>query len=151
MFASCLFEHCTWLIVFLLLVCLVWVDLGDEFSNEDPVEFSYEDQVNYDNFAGKMIIPSKPLLSLLARCSLFCYAYATIPTTCLSCLPNCHVKPLTHHVLANRWLAMLPLCLAPLIALLVVGEDWRLFLVGTLFIVGISPYYIVILLHRYNW
>ena len=52
--------------------------------------------------SGKMIIPSKSLLSLLARCSLFCYAYATMPTTCLSCLPNCHVKPLTHHVLANR-------------------------------------------------
>ena len=78
------------------------------------------------------------LLSLLARCSLFCYAYATMPTTCLSCLPNCHVKPLTHHVLANRCLAMLPLCSAPLIALLVAGEDWRSFLVGTLFIVGIS-------------
>ena len=28
---------------------------------------------------------------------------------------------------------MLPLCSAPLIALLVAGEDWRLFLVGTLF------------------
>ena len=51
----------------------------------------------------------------------------------LSSLPNCHVKPLTHHVLANRWLAILPLCLAPLIALLVAGEDWRPFLVGTLF------------------
>ena len=38
-------------------------------------------------------------------------------------LPNCHVKPLTHHVLANCCLAMLPLCSAPLIALLVAGED----------------------------
>ena len=97
-----LFEHCTWLIVFLLLVCLVWVEPGDKFANEEPVEFAYEDQVNSDNFAGKMIIPSKSLLSLLARCSLFCYAYATMPTTCLSCLPNYHVKHLTHHVLANR-------------------------------------------------
>ena len=60
-----LFEHCTWLIVFLLLVCLVWVEPGDEFTNEEPVEFAYEDQVNSDNFAGKMIIPSKSLLSLL--------------------------------------------------------------------------------------
>ena len=93
-----LFEHCTWLIVFRLLVVLVWVEPGDEFVYEEPVEFAYEDQVNSDNFAGKMIIPSKSLLSLLARCSLFCYAYAMIPTTCLSCLPNCHVKPLTHHV-----------------------------------------------------
>ena len=124
-----LFELCTWLIVSLLLVCLVWVVPGDEFANEEPVEFAFEDPVNSDNCAGKMIIPSKSLLSLLASCSLFCYAYATMPTTCLSCLPNCHVKPLTHHVLANRCLAMLPLCSAPLIALLVAGEDWRPFLV----------------------
>ena len=72
--------------------------------------------------SGKMTIPSKSLLSLLARCSLFCYAYAAIPTTCLSCLPYCWTKPLNHLVLANRCLAMLPLCSAPLIALLVAGE-----------------------------
>ena len=39
--------------------------------------------------SGKMTIPSKSLLSLLASCSLFCYVYAAIPTTCLSCLPYC--------------------------------------------------------------
>ena len=39
--------------------------------------------------SGKMIIPSKSLLSLLSSCSLFCYAYAAIPTTYLSCLPYC--------------------------------------------------------------
>ena len=60
-----LLELCTWLIVFLLLVCLAWVEPGDEFANEEPFEFAYEDQVNSDNFAGKMIIPSKSLLSLL--------------------------------------------------------------------------------------
>ena len=60
-----LFELCTWLIVFLFLVCLVWVEPGDEFTNEEPVEFAFEDPVNSDNFAGKMIIPSKSLLSLL--------------------------------------------------------------------------------------
>ena len=38
-----LFEHCTWLIVFRLLVVLVWVEPGDEFMNEEPVEFAYED------------------------------------------------------------------------------------------------------------
>ena len=80
--------------------------------------------------SGKMTIPSKSLLSLLARCSLYCYAHATIPITCLPCLPYCHVKPLTHLVLANRCLSMLPLCSAPLIALLVAGEDWSLFHVG---------------------
>ena len=96
-----LFELCTWLIVFLLLVCLFWIEPGDEFANEEPVEYAFEDQGNSENFAGKMTIPSKSLLSLLARCSLFCYAYAMMPTTCLSCLPNCH-EPLTRHVLANR-------------------------------------------------
>ena len=39
--------------------------------------------------SGKMTIPSKSILSLHASCSLFCYAYAAIPTTCLSCLPYC--------------------------------------------------------------
>ena len=59
------FDPCTWLIVFRLLVCLVWVESGDEFANEEPIEFAFEDPVNSDNFAGKMIIPSKSLLSLL--------------------------------------------------------------------------------------
>ena len=114
---------------------------------EVPVEYAFEDQafVYWENFPGKMTIPSKSLLSLLASCSLFCYAYAAIPTTLLPCLPNCHVKPLTHHVLANRCLAMLSLRSAPLIALLVASEDWRSFLVGTLLIDGISQYYIVYL------
>ena len=55
---------CPWLIVSLLLVCL-WVEPGDEFTTEEPVEFACEDPVNSDNCAGKMIIPSKSLLSLL--------------------------------------------------------------------------------------
>ena len=61
-----LLEHGTWLIVLLLPVVLVWVELGDEFVNEEPVEFAYEDQGNSENFAGKMTIPSESLLSLLA-------------------------------------------------------------------------------------
>ena len=76
-----LFVHGTWLIVFLLLVVLAWVDPGVEYVNKEPVEYAYEDQDNSENFGGKMTIPSKSVLSLLARCSLFCYAYATIPTT----------------------------------------------------------------------
>ena len=60
-----LFDPCTWLIVFLLLVCLVWLEPGDEFANEEPIEFAVEDPVNSDNCEGKMIIPSKSLLSLL--------------------------------------------------------------------------------------
>ena len=55
-----------------LLVLLFWVEPGDEFVNEEPVEYAYEDQAfdNFENFAGKMTIPSKSLLSLLASCSL---------------------------------------------------------------------------------
>ena len=39
----------------------------DEFVNEEPVEYAYEDQAfdNSENLAGKMTIPSKSLLSLL--------------------------------------------------------------------------------------
>ena len=111
--------------VSLLLIVLAWVEPGDEYVIEEPVEYTYEDQAfdNSENLAGKMTIPSKSLLSLLASCSLFCYA--AIPTTCLSCLPYFHVKPLTHLVLANCCLAMLPLRSAPLIALFLVvaGED----------------------------
>ena len=63
-----------------LVACLsCWVEPGDEFTNEEPVEFAFEDPVNSDSFAGKMIIPSKSLLSLLATCSFYCYV--AIPTT----------------------------------------------------------------------
>ena len=46
---------------------LLWVESGDEYVNEDPVENAYEDQAydNSENLAGKMTIPSKSLLSLL--------------------------------------------------------------------------------------
>ena len=66
-----------------------------------------------------------------ARCSLFCYAYAMMPATCLSCLPNCHVKSLTHLVLANRWLAMLPLLLSPSYSVASCRWRWSFFHVGT--------------------
>ena len=74
-----------------MLVFLICVEPGDKYVIEEPVEYAYEDQanVNSENFGGKMTIPSKSLLSLLGRFSLFCYAYATIPTTCLSCLLYC--------------------------------------------------------------
>ena len=50
-----------------MLVFLMWVELGDEFVNEEPVEYAYEDQAfnNSENLAGKMTVPSKSLLSLL--------------------------------------------------------------------------------------
>ena len=116
-----------------------------------PFDFFLDSFFFLARFQARWPYPRNHFLSLLARCSLFCYAYATMPTTCLSCLPNCHVKPLTHLVPANHWLAKLLLCSAPLIALLVASEDWRSFLVGTLFTIGISLYYLVILMHLYTW
>ena len=52
--------------------------------------------------SGKMIIPSKSLLSLLARllALLLCQCYDAY--LLLVSLPICHVEPLTHLVLANR-------------------------------------------------
>ena len=81
--------------------------------------------------SSKMTIPSKSLLSLLASCSLFCYSYAAIPTTCLSCLLYCWAKPLTHFVLANCCLAMLPLLLSPSYSVASCRWSWSLFHVGT--------------------
>ena len=51
-----------------LLVFLLRVDLRDEYVIKEPVEYANEDQafVNSENFAGKMTIPSKSLISLLA-------------------------------------------------------------------------------------
>ena len=73
--------HCDWLLV-LLLVFLLWVEPGDEYVNEEPVEYANKDQAfdNSENIAGKMTIPSISLLSLLASCSF--YRYVTLPTTC---------------------------------------------------------------------
>ena len=71
------------------------------------------------------------LTTIIAMLVASFYRYAALPIFCSSSLPNCH-EPLTFDTfLANRCLAMLPLCSAPLIALLVAGEDWSWFLVGT--------------------
>ena len=50
-----------------LLVFLLRVESGDEYVNEEPVEYANEDQAldNSENFVGKMTIPSISLLSLL--------------------------------------------------------------------------------------
>ena len=69
-----------------LLVFVLWVEPGDEFVNEELVEFAYEDQGNSENFAGKMTIPSKSFLSLLA--SIRSFAYVTPACLCLPCLPT---------------------------------------------------------------
>ena len=50
-----------------MLVFLPWVEPGDEYVNEEPVEYANEDKAfdNSENLAGKMTIPSISLLSLL--------------------------------------------------------------------------------------
>ena len=75
MYCIMLLVHFPWLIVVPLLVFLFWVEPGDEFVNEEPVEYAYEDQVfdNSENLAGKMTTPSKSLLSLL------CYLFVLLP------------------------------------------------------------------------
>ena len=61
--------------------------------------------------SGKMTIPSKSLLSLLASCSL--YRYAALPTTCYIRPPILPCQASNHPFLANRCLAKLPLLLSP--------------------------------------
>ena len=61
--------------------------------------------------SGKMIIPSKSVLSLLASCLLYCYA--ALPTTCYIMPPILPCQASNPPFLANRCLAMLPLLLSP--------------------------------------
>ena len=78
-----LLAHCTVVdCCFPLLVFLLWVEPGDDYVIEEPVEYAYEDQAfdNSENFVGKMTIPLKSLLSFLASCSF--YRYVALPTTC---------------------------------------------------------------------
>ena len=51
------------------------------------------------------------------------FCYAAIPTTCYIMPPILPCQASNPPFLANRCLAMLPLCSTPLIALLVAGED----------------------------
>ena len=83
-----------------------------------------------------MTIPSKSLLSLLARCSLYCYAYASIPTTCFimppifpcqASNPPCPSKPLFGYVTS---------LLSPSYSVVSCRWRWSLFLVGTWLLLG---------------
>ena len=95
-----------------LLVFFLWVEPGDEFMNEEPIEYAYEDEAfdNSENLAGKMTIPSKSLLSLLASTrsftmlALHAFVYHAYLLPC---------QTSNHPVLANRCLAMSPLLLSP--------------------------------------
>ena len=126
-----LLVHCTVIDCVPLLVFLLWVEPGDECVIEEPVEYAYEDQafVNSENFAGKMTIPSKSLLSLIGSCSLYCYA--AIPTTCYIMPPILPCQASNPPFLANCCLAMLPLLLSSSYSVASCRWSWSLFHVGT--------------------
>ena len=80
------------------------------------------------------------LTTIIAMLVVSFYRYAALPITCLSSHPKLPwTSNLWHLSYANHWLAMLPLCSAPLIALLVAGEveDWSMV---DRILVGISQY-----------
>ena len=128
--ASCCLCIAPWFIVVPLLLFLLWVEPGDEYVHEEPVEYANEDQAfdNSENFAGKMTIPSISLLSLLA--STRSIAMLALPATVYhaSLLP-CQTSH--HPVLANRCLSMSPLLLSPFYSVVSCRWRWSLFLVGT--------------------
>ena len=120
MFCIMLLVHFSLLIVVPLLVFLSWVEPGDEFVNEEPVEYAYEDQAfdNSENLAGKMTTPRNHFYLCFASCSLCCHAAYHL----LYHVSHFAMSAPNHPFLANRCLAKLPLLLSPLIALLVAGE-----------------------------
>ena len=79
MFCIILLAHCIVIYYGSLLVFLLWVEPRDEYVHEDPVENAYEDPAfdSSENLAGKMTIPSKSFLSLLA--SIRSFALLALP------------------------------------------------------------------------
>ena len=74
--------------------------------------------------SGKMTIPSKSLLSLLASCSLYCYV--ALPTTFYIIPPILPCQASNPPFLANRCVAMLPLLLSPSYSVVSCRWSWRL-------------------------
>ena len=149
-FASCCLRIAPWLIVIFFVCVLALGRVGRRVRDRGSFEYAYEDQafVNSENFVVKMTIPSKSLLSLLASCSLYCYA--AIPTTCYIMPPILPCQASNLPFLANRCLAMLPLCSAPLILLLVAGEDEVCSLLEHGYCWDITIY-LIYLMHLYTW
>ena len=89
--------------------------------------------------SGKMTV-TLDLTTIIAMLVASFYRFAALPITCSSSLPKLPCQPLTFSpFLANRCLAMLPLCSAPLIALLVAGEVEDCSMVDSIMF-GISQY-----------
>ena len=92
--------------------------------------------------SGKMTIPSKSLLSLLASCSIYCYD--AIPTTCYIMPPilPCQSKLLFGYVTA---------LLSPSYSVASCRWRWSLFHVGTWLLLGYHYYILFNLMHLYTW
>ena len=89
--------------------------------------------------SGKMTA-TLDLTTIIAMLVASFYRYAALPIFCSSSLPKLPwTSNLWHPSYANRCLAMLPLCSAPLIALLVAGEVGDCSMVDRI-LVGISQY-----------
>ena len=94
MFCIMLLVHFS-LLWFRLFLFLSWVEPGGEFVNEEPVEYTYEDQAfdNSENLAGKMTTPRNHFYLCYASCSLYCHArYLSLAISCLLFQP---CQPLT--------------------------------------------------------
>ena len=89
--------------------------------------------------SGKMTA-TLDLTTIIAMLFASFYRFAALPIICLSSHPLLPwTSNLWHLTYANHWLAMLPLCSAPLIALLVAGEVEDCSMVDRI-LVGISQY-----------
>ena len=96
-----------------LFVFLLWVESGDEFVNEVPVEYVHEEQafVPTKDISDKMIV-TPDITSIFAMLVVRSIAMLHYLSLAISCLPFCHVSP-NNPFLANRCLAKLPLLLSP--------------------------------------
>ena len=142
-FSIMLFVHCTWLIVSPF-ACLFLLGLGRETSTWSRSLLSTFTRIKLTStrrtLQARWPYPRNHFyLCLLDARSIAMPMPRYLPHA-LSSLPYCHVKPLTHLILANHCLAMLPRCSAPLIALLVAGEDGVCSLLEHDLLVGISQY-----------
>ena len=89
--------------------------------------------------SGKMTV-TLDLITIIAMLVASFYRFAVLPITCLSSLPYCH-EPLTFDTFPMQtvvWLCY-RFCSAPLIALLVAGEDENCSMLDYVY-VGISQY-----------
>ena len=100
-------------------------------------------------FQARWPYPRNHFYLCLLSCSLFCYAYAMMPTICFQASQIAMSKSLTHHCASKPLIGYVTALLSPSYS--VVSCRWRLkfvpcwnmevlFLIGTCLLVGISQY-----------